>query len=143
MSDKIQKSTLSGILGTLIATSGMVGSALSRDPIYAICSFVLAPIVIVWMNVGRKTLNRSILRTAEDPVERFLKEQGATAKARQAFREASWARWEPILSYIPQSGLSATSVQIPEPRLQSNLRASSETSETASSAETKLVDAPA
>jgi hypothetical protein len=39
MSEKIHESTLSGIFGVLIATSGLVGSAFSRDPIYAVCSF--------------------------------------------------------------------------------------------------------
>jgi hypothetical protein len=121
MSEKIHESTLSGIFGVLIATSGLVGSAFSRDPIYAVCSFVLAPIVIVWMNIGGKRSERL------SPVRE---------KAREGM-EMALRKWKPA-----HSSLSTTYAEI-KPQAQSNLTASPQVSETGSSAQTKLVDAPA
>jgi len=137
MSDKIQENSLSGILGVLIATSGLVGSAFSRDPIYAICSFVLASIVIVWMNIGRKRLDRSIPQPPIAP-ERDIKEHWAVLEGHRAGLESERAALEAWVLMEPTTPHSNT--RILETRSKSNLTASSES---ASSAKTKLVDAPA
>jgi hypothetical protein len=58
-SEQIRKLSLwSGILGILIASSGLVMSALLREPVYVVCSFLLASVAVVLVSFQRKRLER-------------------------------------------------------------------------------------
>ena len=137
MSNKFYRSTLAGGLCFVTASCGLVASAFLRDAIYAIFSFSLASIMIIWMNFRRKRLDawerKQALDVQQSVLQQTLEEhQAALEEGKQALF------WK-----MAHSSLNATSARILEPKVKSNLTASSENPETASSAQTKLVDAPA
>ena len=93
--------------------------------------------MIIWMNFRRKRLDAWERKQALDVQQSVLQQTSEEHQA--ALEEAKQA----LFWKMTHSSLNATSARILEPKVKSNLTASLENPETASSAQTKLVDAPA